>query len=568
MLPMEHIEVDIAVVGGGAAGLRACIAAIEKNSDLKIGLFSKVYPVRSHTVSAEGGIAGVLKAPDTLESHAFDTIKGSDYLADQDAVEFFVKEAPKEIIQLEHWGCPWSRESNGEVSQRNFGGMSTPRTVFAADKTGFYMLNSLFERSLRYEQIHMYNEFFVTSLFVEDGKICGLYTLDLRTGKHVVVKAKAVIIATGGAGRVFKFTTNAFIKTGDGMELALRVGAGLKDMEFIQFHPTGLVRTGILVTEAARGEGGYLLNNKGERFMKNYMPGKMELGPRDMVSRAMIDEMKAGRGFDSPHGQYIQLDIRHLGEAKINERLPLVREVSIEYQGVDPVNGFIPVRPATHYIMGGIDTDVHGKTDIDGLFACGEAACVTINGSNRLGSNSLAECLVFGREAGFSAAKFAANGHTSSISPAAVQDEERRLLRLFDQKGSEKVAGVREELADAMEESTGISRDEAGLTRGLEIIAKLKERYENISISDKSSVFNTEFTALLELKSLLTVGEAITTAAKERKESRGAHYRPDYTKRDDESFLHHTVLKQEGGTLAVSKKPVNITKWQPKERIY
>ena len=566
---MERVKADIAIIGGGAAGLRACIAAAEKNPKLKIALVSKVYPVRSHTVSAEGGIAGVLRAEDSLESHAFDTVKGSDYLADQDAVEFFVREAAREVIQMEQWGCPWSREENGEVAVRAFGGMSTKRTIYAADKTGFYMLHTLFERTLKHENIVRYDEFFVTSLFVEGGRVRGFYALDLQSGKHVLFEAGAVIVATGGAGRVYRFTTNGFIKTGDGMALALRAGAPLKDMEFVQFHPTGLVRTGILITEAARGEGGYLLNNKGERFMKEYLPQKMELGPRDMVSRAMISEIAAGRGFKNAYGDYIQLDIRHLGEKKINERLPLVREISEEYGNIDPAHEPIPVRPVMHYTMGGVDTDMDGRTEIKGLFACGETACVTINGANRLGSNSLAECLVFGRTAGEAAAELSTQvDMAGQISPALVHDEEMRLKAALNNDGGEKVAGVREDLESVMEESCGIVREATAMERGLAALTKLKERYDRISIHDRGAVFNTEFTALLELGNMLLVAEAMLACALQRKESRGAHYRSDFPARDDDRFLKHHLLRLENGALSLTEKPVILTKWQPQPRTY
>lgn len=585
---MERIKTDIAIIGGGAAGLRAALAAAEKNPDLKIAIVSKVYPVRSHTVSAEGGIAGVLdggkngdgkgddshksgsshKNGDSLEAHAFDTVKGSDFLADQDAVEFFVKEAPLEIVRLEQWGCPWSREEDGSVATRAFGGMSAKRTVYAADKTGFYMLHSLFERTLRHENIVRFDEFFVTSLFVAGGRIAGCYAIDLKTGRHIVVEAKAVILATGGAGKVFQFTTNGFIKTGDGMHLALKIGAPLKDMEFIQFHPTGLVRTGILITEAARGEGGYLLNNKGERFMKNYLPQKMELGPRDMVARAMISEMREGRGFENAHGNYIELDIRHLGEKKIDEKLPLVREIAREYGNVDPVSQPIPVRPVMHYIMGGVDTDIHGRTEIPGLYAAGEVACVSINGANRLGSNSLAECLVFGKVAGEEASGYALHTEAISIPDSEVRDEENRLASLLRREGGEKVAAVREELEEAMEGAAGIIREKGGMENGLSKIKELRERYDRIRLSDRSSIFNTEFTGVLELDSMLHVAECILFAALAREESRGSHFRSDFLKRDDERFLKHSIIRRKGDKIELEYKPVTITQWKPQERTY
>src|SRR5499425_2404020 len=401
---------DIVIVGGGGAGLRAAIAAAESSTQLSIAVVSKVYPMRSHTVSAEGGTAAVLRENDSLDLHAKDTIFGADFLADQDAVEAFVKEAPAEMIQLEHWGCPWSRDPDGHVAVRPFGGMKIERTWFAADKTGFHMLHALFQTSQKYGNVTRYDEWFVTRLLVDDGRVQGVAAIELRTGQVRAIGGKAVILCTGGAGRIFPFTTNAAVKTGDGMALAYRAGVGLKDMEFVQYHPTGLPGTGILMTEASRGEGGYLKNNKGERFLITYDYGvgnKAELGPRDMVSRAEMREFQAGRGFKGPYGDYVHLELMHLGEEKIDKRLPFVRELAKNYVGVDPVWQPIPVRPVVHYMMGGVDTDKNGATELPGLYAAGECACVSINGANRLGSNSLTECLVFGARAGRHAAEFA-----------------------------------------------------------------------------------------------------------------------------------------------------------------
>jgi len=382
---------DVLVVGGGLAGIRAAIAAVEANPRVNVGMVSKVYPMRSHTVSAEGGAAAVMAANDSYETHAFDTIKGSDYLADQDVVEAFVREAPTEIVQMEHWGCPWSRNEDGTIAVRPFGGMTTWRTCFAADKSGFHMLHTVFQTSLKYPQIKRHDEVFVTKLLVEDSRCVGVVGYDVRSGRFDAITAKAVILATGGLGRVYAFTTNGNICTGDGMSLAYRAGAGLKDMEMVQFHPTGLPFTGILITEAVRGEGGYLLNNENDRFLKRYVPNKMELGPRDIISRAMITEFEAGRGFEGPHGKYMHLDVRHLGEDVIDRRLPFMRELGREFLGIDIVTEPIPVRPVQHYMMGGVDADIEGKTAILGLYAAGECANVGLNGGNRLGSNSLPE---------------------------------------------------------------------------------------------------------------------------------------------------------------------------------
>lgn len=575
---MEIIKADIAIIGGGAAGLRAAIAATEANPKLKIALISKVYPVRSHTVSAEGGIAGVLREYDSFEQHAFDTVLGSDYLADQDKVEFFVAEAPKEIIRLEHWGCPWSREENGKIAVRAFGGMSVKRTAYAADKTGFYMLHSLFERTLKYENIIRFDEWFVTKLLIdENGRALGCVALSMREGKFAAFQAGTTILAAGGAGKTFAFTTNGNIKTGDGMALAYEAGAALKDMEFVQFHPTGLPRTGFLITEAARGEGGYLLNKNGERFMSRYLPEKMELGPRDIISRAITNEIKEGRGIEGPYGAYIFLDIRHLGEKLINERLPLVREISLEFAGIDPVYEPIPVRPVCHYFMGGVSTDISGRTNIKGLYAAGETACVSINGANRLGSNSLAECLVFGAAAGVTAAE--ENSASTALMQNAIDDEEKRITNIITNTdviaGSAKAGQsgmpqylLREEMQRSMQKYAGIERDAKGLQEGLNKILELKERAKNISLSDTSLIFNTELTSLLELKNMLTVSEAVLRAASARAESRGSHLRTDAPNRNDKEFLHHLLIKKTGSGMIMDTSPVSITKWQPQLRKY
>ncbi len=400
---IEIFRHDIVIVGGGCAGIRAAIAAVESSPSVSVAMVSKVYPMRSHTVSAEGGAAAVARDDDNFEMHGFDTVKGSDFLGDQDVIQYFVQEAPKELIRLEHWGCPWSRNEDGTVATRAFGGMSTKRTWYATDKVGFHMLHTLFQHSLRYEQIVRYDEQFVTKLVVEGGAVRGVVALDIREGVVRVIQGRAVILATGGSGKCFPFTTNGNIKTGDGMALAYQAGVALKDMEFVQYHPTGLPGTGILITEAARGEGGQLKNKDGERFLvsRDYGVGqKAELGPRDMISRAIIQEFEAGRGIDGPDGQYVDLDLRHLGADAITRRLPMVRELSMLYVGVDPVERPIPVRPVVHYMMGGVDTDIDGATSIPGLYAAGEVACVSLNGANRLCSNSLTECLVFGARAG------------------------------------------------------------------------------------------------------------------------------------------------------------------------
>src|SRR3989440_1689263 len=451
---------DVLVVGGGLAGLRAAIAAVEANPRVRVGMVSKVYPMRSHTVAAEGGAAAALRPEDSYEKHAFDTVKGSDYLADQDVVEAFVREAPIELIQMEHWGCPWSRDPDGKISARPFGGMTTWRTCFAADKTGFHMLHAVFQTSLKYPQITRHDEAFVTKLLVEDSRCVGVVALDIRSGRFDAITAKSVILATGGLGRVYAFTTNGNICTGDGMALAYRAGAALKDMEMVQFHPTGLPFTGILITEAVRGEGGYLLNNQGERFLKRHVPNKMELGPRDIISRAMVTEFEEGHGFEGPHGKYLHLDVRHLGEKMIDRKLPFMRELGREFVGIDIVKDPIPVRPVQHYMMGGVDADINGATPIPGLYAAGECANVGLNGANRLGSNSLSECLVFGAAARRHAAEHASGAKAIGVNPidALLADETKRIEASFlDKKdGQERMGAIREEMQREMDAGAGV----------------------------------------------------------------------------------------------------------------
>ena len=572
---------DIVIVGGGGAGLRAAIAAAEISNKLSIALVSKVYPMRSHTVSAEGGTAAVLRENDSLDLHAKDTIFGADFVADQDAVEAFVKEAPGELIQLEHWGCPWSRDPDGRVSARSFGGMSVDRTLFAADKTGFHLLHTLFQTSLKYDNIIRYDECFLTSLLVDDGKVCGVTSINLYTGRVEAIVGKAVILCTGGGGRIFPFTTNAAINTGDGMAAAYRAGVALKDMEFVQYHPTGLPGTGILITEASRGEGGWLKNKDGYRYLQDYGLGpptdkpthrKMELGPRDILSRCHMQELAKGRTFEGPYGHYVHLDLRHLGEGIINQKLPFVRELASKYVGIDPVYEPIPVRPVVHYMMGGISTDINAKTTLPGLYAAGETACVSINGANRLGSNSLTELLVFGTRAGRVAAAYA--GTVSPPASAAIDalaaDEQRRLDRQFLRKdgGKEKIATVRQEMQKTMEEGAGIYRDEEKMQKTCKTLRTLRERFKNIIIEDRGSTFNTEIMNALELDFMLDVAEAVANSALLRRESRGSHTRTDFPKRDDEHFLKHTLAYRTPDGPKIDYLPVTITRWQPEERKY
>jgi len=572
---------DIIIVGGGGAGLRAAIAAAEVSTKLSIALVSKVYPMRSHTVSAEGGTAAVMRDFDSLDLHAKDTIFGADFLADQDAVEAFVQEAPGELIQLEHWGCPWSRDPDGRVSVRSFGGMTVDRTLFAADKTGFHLLHSLFQTSLKYDSIIRYDECFLTSLLVDDGKVRGVTSINLYTGQVEVIAGKSVILCTGGGGRIFPFTTNAAINTGDGMAAAYRAGVALKDMEFVQYHPTGLPGTGILITEASRGEGGWLKNKDGYRYLQDYGLGpptdtpthrKMELGPRDILSRCHMQEFAKGRTFDGPYGHYVHLDLRHLGEEVIDKKLPFVRELASKYVGIDPVYEPIPVRPVVHYMMGGVSTDINAKTNLEGLFAAGETACVSLNGANRLGSNSLTELLVFGNRAGRSAATYAstASAPASAKIEALAADEQRRLDRQFLKKdgGKEKIATIRQEMQKTMEEGAGIYRDEQSMQKTCNTLRALRERFKNIIIEDRNSTFNTEVMNALELDYMLDVAETVANSALKRKESRGSHTRTDFPKRDDATFLKHTLAYRTADGPRIEYLPVTITRWQPEERKY
>ena len=570
---MDFESYDVLVVGGGLAGIRAAIAVVETNPRLKVGLVSKVYPMRSHTVSAEGGAAAVLRPEDSYETHAYDTIKGSDYLADQDVVEAFVREAPIEVIQMEHWGCPWSRDPDGKISVRPFGGMTTWRTCFAADKSGFHMLHTVFQTSLKYPQIHRHDEAFVTKLLVEDGRCVGAVAIDMRSGRFDAITAKAVILATGGMGRVYAFTTNGNICTGDGMALAYRAGIGLKDMEMVQFHPTGLPFTGILITEAVRGEGGYLTNKDGERFLKRYVPNKMELGPRDIISRAMITEFEAGRGFEGPHGKYMHLDVRHLGEAVIDRKLPFMRELGREFVGIDIVHDPIPVRPVMHYMMGGVDADISGVTPLAGLYAAGECANVGLNGGNRLGSNSLSECLVFGAATGRAAAEYVSSAKAVGANPieGMLKDETKRIVMdyLDKKSGDEKIGVIREEMQLSMDAGAGVFRTREGLEKLTKQLGNLRDRFARIKIEDSSRTFNTELMSVLELDYMLEVAEVITYSALAREESRGAHARRDFPERDDEKFLKHTIaFRTDEISPRLEYRDVRITNFKPQARAY
>jgi len=565
---------DIVIVGGGAAGLRAAIAAAEADPNASIALVSKVYPMRSHTVSAEGGAAAVARDDDNFELHGFDTVKGSDFLGDQNVIEYFVEQAPKELALLENWGCPWSRNDDGTVATRAFGGMTIKRTWYAADKVGFHMLHSLFQHSMRFENIVRYDEFFVTKLLTEDGASKGVAALEIRTGEYHAILGRAVILASGGAGKIFPFTTNGNIKTGDGMALAYREGVPLKDMEFVQYHPTGLPGTGILITEASRGEGGYLRNKDGERFLIDYDYGvgtKAELGPRDMISRAIIQEFEAGRGIDDKHGLHCALDLTHLGEEHIMSKLPFVRELAKTYVGVDPVHEHIPIRPVVHYMMGGVDTNIRAETEMPGLYAAGEVASASLNGANRLGSNSLTECLVFGEAAGRNSLDFArgtSEGNETSLREQAEAEAARVDALRGSRQGDEQIADLRVEMNKTMESGCGVYRHQDTMTVTAGEMRSIRQRASGLHLEDSSKVFNTELIAALELMNMVELAEALAVSAAHRKESRGAHTCRDFPNRDDQSYLYHTLAYRTDDGPRLDRKDVALGHWEPQERKY
>ncbi len=580
---VEIVEADIAIVGGGGAGLRAAIAAAELDPALSIALVSKVYPMRSHTVAAEGGSAAVTLAADSLGQHFDDTVHGGDWLCDQDAVEYFVAHCHEEMVQLEHWGCPWSRRPDGSVNVRAFGGMKTERTWFAADMTGFHMLHTLFQTSMKYPSIRRFDEHFCCDLVVEDGRAQGLLAIEIATGEFRLIRARAVVIATGGAGRVFRQNTNGGIVTGDGMALAYRRGVPLRDMEFVQYHPTCMPGTGLLFTEACRGEGGVLLNRDGRRYLQDYGLGPpdpwprkkaMELGPRDRLSQAFWHEERAGRTIDTPTGTAVHLDLRHLGRAKLHERLPQICELAEEFLGIDPAEAPIPVRPAVHYTMGGIPTDVNAATPLPGLYAAGECASSGIHGANRLGSNSLAELCVFGKVAGEQAARFARS--TPPTNGVALrwqaQDAHDRATRPLRRTGEgERLATLRDAMAHAMERGCGIYRTGGEIEQTCRTLAELKERLGRVMLGDHAEGWNTEWLSTLELGFQLDVAEAMAHSALARRESRGAHQRLDEgcRERDDARFLKHTMAWNVGdGAPRIGWGDVVITRSTPGTRAY
>jgi succinate dehydrogenase / fumarate reductase, flavoprotein subunit len=555
---------DVLIVGAGCAGMRAAIEAFDAGSD--VAIVSKIHPVRSHSGAAEGGINAALgnASEDDPEKHAFDTVKGSDYLGDQDAIQVLCDEAPDDVYQLENWGAVFSRTEDGRIAQRPFGAAGEPRTAYAADITGHVLIQVLYEQLMK-RDIRVYEEYFAWKLVVDDDRCQGVICWDLLDGGLKTIGAKTVILCTGGAGRLYVGTTNAYSCTGDGMALALRVGVPLKDMEMMQFHPTTLAPTGVLITEGCRGEGAYLLNSDGERFLTRYAPNAMELASRDVISRAEQTEIDEGRGVDGN----VLLDLRHLGAERILERLHGTRELSMTFVGVDPIHEPIPVRPGAHYHMGGVDTDVWGRTSLEGLYAAGECACVSVHGANRLGGNALMETITFGKRAGRHAADWALAHTTIAVPPSLEADAERELKRLLDRAAGERPWSIRDELGQTMHVNFGVFRREEQMQRQGEIIEGLRERYERVVVEDKGNVFNSDLTQALELGFLLELAQCMVVSGIARRESRGAHARPyDFPDRDDENFLRHTIVRWFDGAPELSWKPVTMTKWQPQERKY
>ena len=554
---------DIIVIGGGLAGLRAALEAHKHGAD--VAVISKVHPIRSHSVAAQGGVNASLGIDDSWEAHALDTVKGSDYLADQDAVEVLCREAPERVLEMENWGTLFSRTPDGKIAQRPFGGAGFPRTCYAGDRTGHNLLHTLHEQILR-AGIKVYQEWLVMRLVVDDGKCIGFIAMYTPDSKLEAFRAKATVLATGGYGRIYQRSTNAIINRGFGISLAYHAGVPLQDMEFVQFHPTTLLGTNILMTEGARGEGGYLYNNRHERFMEKYAGGMMELAPRDIVARSIQTEVDEGRGFD---GGYVQLDITHLGEKMIEERLSGIRQISIDFAGVDPVNEPIPVQPGQHYSMGGIPCDSNGATPLDGLYAAGECACVSVHGANRLGGNSLLETIVFGKRAGEHAAGYVremdVQGENAHLD--ALASEEQNISELIGEDG-ESFAVVRDELRAVMQQDVGVFRDRNGLQRAVDAVSELRQRGRNVRVKSRVKSFNFELLNAIELKGMLELGQVIASGALGREESRGAHYRTDFLERDDKHWLKHTLAYQTPQGPRFEYKDVNITQFQPKRREY
>ena len=574
------LEHDVIIVGGGLAGCRAALEIAKTDPSLKIAVVAKTHPIRSHSVAAQGGMAATLNnvdSEDSWQAHAFDTVKGSDYLADQDAVEILTKEAPGVVIDLEHIGVLFSRLPDGRIAQRPFGGHSHSRACYAADKTGHAILHELVNNLRRYG-VHIYEEWYVMRLILEEGQAKGLVMYHLIDAQIQVVRAKAVMFATGGYGRAYNTTSNDYASTGDGLAMSALAGVPLQDMEFVQFHPTGLYPVGVLISEAVRGEGAYLINSNGERFMANYAPSRMELAPRDITSRAISLEIRAGRGINldgTAGGPFIYMDLRHLGREKIMSKIPFAWEEAHRLLGIDAVNQPMPVRPTVHYSMGGIPTNTGGQVRssadglVDAFFAAGEAACVSVHGANRLGSNSLLECVVYGKITGATIAQFVQNRKLPAVDePRYLQEAKEQLQSLIDQPGTIRIDELRQQFQDTMTEHCGVFRSQEVMQEGLRKLADLQRQYQNIYLDDKGKLWNTEIVEAWELRSLMIVGQLILTSALNRQESRGAHSREDFTQRDDENFLKHTMAYYSPSGIDLSYRPVAITMFEPKERKY
>ncbi len=574
------IEHDVIIVGGGLAGCRAAVEIARTNPQLSIAVIAKTHPIRSHSVAAQGGMAASLKnvdPEDSWEAHAFDTVKGSDYLADQDAVEILTREAPDVVIDLEHMGVLFSRLPDGRIAQRAFGGHSHKRTCYAADKTGHAILHELVNNLRRYG-VTIYDEWYVMRLILEDGQAKGLVMYRIRDRLLQVVRAKAIMFATGGYGRVYNTTSNDYASTGDGLAMTAAAGLPLEDMEFVQFHPTGLYPVGVLISEAVRGEGAYLINSEGDRFMATYAPSRMELAPRDITSRAIVKEIRAGRGIHldgTAGGPLVHLDVRHLGKEHIMSRIPFCWEEAHRLVGIDAVHQPIPVRPTVHYSMGGIPTNTDGQVRsspdglVDGFFAAGETACVSVHGANRLGSNSLLECVVYGRRTGAAIARYVENRKLPEIDEQHyISEAEQRMQGLLDQPGQYRIGHVRQAFQDCMTEHCGVFRTESVMAEGLEKLRTIRQQAEQVYLDDQGTVWNSELVEALELQSLLTVGEIILTGALNRQESRGSHSREDYGDRDDGNFLKHTMAYYSPAGIEIRYRPVTITLFQPQERKY
>ena len=569
---VSSLDYDLIIVGSGLAGLRGAIQAARRNSKIRIGVISKVQVMRSHSVSAEGGTAAVLfpEDGDSIESHIYDTVKGSDFLADQDAAERLCKEMPDEIYQLEHWGMPWSRREDGKIGQRAFGGYSFPRASYASDKVGFFEMQTLYDTCQKFDNIEFLNEWFVTSILQSEQKFVGITAIELSNGNFHTIKAKALIIATGGAGRIYSFSTYALSSTPDGLDMAYRAGLALKDMEFVQFHPTGIMPSGILITEGARGEGAYLINKDGDRFMKKYASKLMELAPRDIVSRSIMTEIKEGRGFKNETGiDCMKLDLRHIGDEIIKEKLGGIREISLKFSGVDPAQEMLDIRPVCHYMMGGIHTDINGAAELQGVWAAGEAACVSIHGSNRLGANSTSECIVWGKITGDEAVNYIEKASPATSFPTdLVNMEEKRIYDgIFRGRGQANPYEIRQELTDTLNDKAYVYRNQTDLLEGLKKVRELKAMTWK-HVDDQAKEYNTNFSNVMELDSMFRVAEVVLIGAINRKESRGSHARTDFPKRDDKKFLHHTLAYYDPEEPIMKKHPVTITNYKPVERKY